>query len=163
MNFPITVEIENSSESFTVVVDVPDFESAIYEMKKLAKDVCGQLAIIEARMKLPDDAITVNALCLGYSYTSVTSITPEFIERVKKNEQVEEKAKKMIDMESVKHDIMYAINMLRTPYAEGDTRWVYNESIVWLYYSLHKHFGDPLPEEILTAQSKIKEEQEGKK
>lgn len=157
VNFPIQVEIVGGN-TYTIGIDVPDYESAIYEMKKLAKEVCSLLSIREALSSNPQRAIMIEVECLGYEWVISTVITPEFIETVKKNEQVEEKSQKMVDLESVKHDIGYAINMLRSLYPEDSKEWTTNQVLTWLYYILHKQFGEPLPEEIQKAQSNLVKE-----
>ena len=151
MNFP--VELAIGSSRYKVKIDAPDYESAIYEMKNLCKDVCSKLSILKATSVNPGSFVMVEGICLGYQYESVTGITPEFIKRVKDNQKTEEKAPTMIDLESVKNDIQIVISMFRT--LAPDT-WMTVEPIVFLYHILNKHYGDPMPEEIEKAKSRVR-------
>jgi hypothetical protein len=153
VNFPIMLDMPGCGP-YNMVIDVPDFEAAVYEMKRLVEDVCNRKAIECVNTSI--DKTWVSGECLGVTYSKYIDIDKEFRQLVKNNQKIEQEAKKLIDMEVVKHDIVYAANMLRSLYKEDDTSWTRNEVLVWLYYSLNKHFGDPLPEEITKAKSELK-------
>lgn len=130
--------------NFTCVFEVPDFESAMSELKQLVKDVCKWMADDYALtiQSSHDFDIYVIGEIFGQKVYARETVNNAYIEKLKN--QTPNKPK--LNEESLKNDIDYGINMLRSTLS--DKEWITNPNVVWQYYILQKHFGIPVPKEL---------------
>ena len=128
-------------------IDAPDFESALHELHKLVKDVCYQVARYEVLTSSSDfqRAIEVEGKCFGIGLTDRIKLTKEFEDEIKQANKTPDKP--ILNEESLKNDIEYGINMIRSVVDVKKDVAMFGV-INWYYHILLKHFGLLIPTEI---------------
>jgi hypothetical protein len=150
-NYQGLVKMSDYPRSIAFIsIDAPDFDGAISDMKNMCKQISeAHLQKLAETEYTPDFgsqriSITVFGKIAGFETRQSAHLDKELYEKLREQRLQPDKPK--LNEESLKNDIEYGINMLRSTL--NDKEWITNPPVVWQYYILQKHFGIPVPKEL---------------
>lgn len=139
-----------STDEGTIDIEAPSFDGVLMDLNNICKEILAAhiQTFVDDDVRLFPLHCKVEYSLMAIGNTLEKTIDEKLFNDLKTiNEKLPDKPK--LDEESLKNDIEYGINMLRSVYSGPDNKaWITNPPIVWQYYILQKHFGIPVPKEL---------------
>jgi hypothetical protein len=137
-----------------VDIDAPDFDGAIFDMKKLCKQIAdAHLQRLAETNYHPDFgtqriSITVSGKIAGFEERQYAHLDEKLYNQLKAERTSAEKMNQKTDLASLQNDIEYGINMIEsvTPDLAKNIQMI--GVVNWQWHILNKHFGLVIPQAI---------------
>jgi hypothetical protein len=144
-----------STDEGGISIEAPSFDGALVDLE----NICKEILAAHVQQFIDDDVKLFPLHCkVEYSLMAISKVFEQIIneELFDKLKSAKEDNRPKLNEESLKNDIEYGINLLRSVYSGPDNKaWITNPPIVWQYYIMQKHFGIPVPEELRTQMNNL--------